>query len=125
MNREILFRGKKEYDNSWEYGFLSWADSPRGRKYFINNNIVIEDTIGQFIGIIDKNGIKIFDGDILRFNTDRTRKDGGDKDVVVFKDCCYYPMHRQYYSHPVDGDWIELDDDGNYIFEIIGNINEC
>ena len=63
--REILFRGKKLYDGSWEYGFLSWSDTPRGRSYFVNNNIVEPETVGQFTGMTDKNGTKIFERDIV------------------------------------------------------------
>ena len=56
MKREILFRGKKLYDGSWEYGFLSWADTPRGRSYFVNNQIVDPETVGQYTGMNDKKG---------------------------------------------------------------------
>lgn len=65
MKREILFRGKKMDNGKWEYGFLSWNDSPRKRSYHINNDVVYSETVGQFTGLTDKNGTKIFEGDII------------------------------------------------------------
>ena len=66
MKREILFRGKMQCNDGWIHGFLSWSDTNRGRNYFVNNNIVFNETVGQFTGMTDKNGTKIFEGDIVR-----------------------------------------------------------
>ena len=71
MNREILFRGKRMDSDKWEYGFLSWSDSPRKRSYHINNYVVYTETVGQFTGLNDKNGTKIFEGDIIKVNHNR------------------------------------------------------
>ena len=68
MKREILFRGKRMDNDKWEVGFLSWSDSPRKRSYHINNHVVYTETVGQFTGLIDKNGTKIFEGDIIKVN---------------------------------------------------------
>lgn len=71
MNREIEFRG---FDGiKWYYGDLEYnrkTDVARIHTYgedgsYCRQYTVDPDTVGEFTGLVDKNGVKVFDGDIV------------------------------------------------------------
>jgi uncharacterized phage protein (TIGR01671 family) len=108
--REIDFRGQREDTGEWVYGDLTHLAYGI---ITIQGYIVIPETIGQYTGLKDKNGKNIFEGDMVKDDSDNTpTRYLGYEGVVKFTQGAFL----------VDGSW--ENDLATIGWEVIGNIHD-
>ena len=148
--REILFRGKRVDNNKWVEGGICDYDS--GVSIFVVNHYdgsfyeppytdldeieVVPETVGQYTGLTDKNGNKVFEGDILKYTRKNWHEPLSSKngtDLITFLEIYYdntcvafkykhYDENRKLFGVG----FLSLEDSRaeETIIEVIGNIHD-
>lgn len=133
--REILFRGKRVDNGEWVEGYYAcesnhacFANELKYHHYIfkdvffdwdlggLENYEVIPETVGQYTGLCDKNGKKIFEGDIVK---GMFRFGSPVKAVVKFQDGAF---GLAWFRGSVQFD--AFTSICNVTFEVIGNIHD-
>lgn len=122
MNRTIKFRGKSLQTGEWFYGNL-WDFDINGRTHIgtIHKGCLCIDpeTVGQFTGLLDKNGKEIYEGDVLLFGSNKTPNKcevGWNNRFTSF--CVRLSYEERFGIKPL-GEWLFVEP-----MEVIGNIHD-
>ena len=128
--RELLFRGKRTDNNKLVEGWLVVIPVDKDRKdsqFYIITEIDFRDsiydvyryayevdpnTVGRFTCLSDKNGKRIFEGDIVKRHAAPMLVKWDDESASFI--VCYY-FHGKYYENTMDG---------HMNLEVIGNIHD-
>lgn len=132
MSREILFRGKRTYNKKWIEGslvvdyagntYIVWEyETVKGAMISSKTINVYPETVGEYTGLTDKNGKKIFEGDIVICKKEICGNFIDSCVEIGFVEMKHgaFGLHRkQGYYRPFK-DWLE-----DYEYEMIGNIHD-
>ena len=159
--RTIIFRGKRKDNGEWIEGYYASQSNHAclanelKHQHFIFKDVcldfnlgglqefkVIPETVGQYTGLTDKNGKKIFEGDIIRYadlydyNCYLESIDNPEVydnidlgniwtiDEVVYGIKYGYPAF-DLNKHDFETNGLsELSESGQYFYEVIGNIHD-
>ncbi len=142
QSREVLFRGKGM--DGWVEGVpfngimvcdlsIVWADEEvlASEVAELDYEIVKEETIGEYSGLDDKNGTKIFEGDIVQSYNEKSEPFYGvicvgKYTAIYLETSCNMGFYVDWIAENCEpflrrdlGYWVEQDD-----FRVVGNIHD-
>jgi uncharacterized phage protein (TIGR01671 family) len=134
---EILFRGKRTDNGEWAYGYVCrYGWTGKEKTYIVPDYAsalysleVDPETVGQYTGLKDKNGTKIFEGDIVKCVD---ANNGGSFTAIVSFGNPNHEYNWGFQLVRIGGDdlnthillWVDMEEDGAYI-EVISNIYDA
>jgi uncharacterized phage protein (TIGR01671 family) len=128
--REIEFRGKDRNTGEWRYGSLYHALFVKTNRVLYKIMPSVDDgehyhvdpkTVGQYTGLKDKNGVKIFEGDIVAW------KQYDETDFITVKSVVTYTptsFHLCGTGESGNPDYPMCYPKNKRVFEVIGNIHD-
>lgn len=140
MNREILFRGQTRrkgervrlngtsVESNWVYGgifpnnnggdfAIIYQQEPEIEKFS-----VYSDTVGQYTGLTDKNGKKIFEGDIVDYEDEAPGQYEYHDSLIINRGVIGYSEGCFYWTNAVNANLQDSVYKGVADCEVIGNI---
>lgn len=129
--REILFRGKRKSINKGEWIYGSFVEDTDLNACCIRDKslvyeLVDRETVGQYTGLTDKNGKKIFEGDIVSTKYKLGRGGYYVFEVYYNENLCQFALtiNSGSYTKNKQYDWLQLTSLKANKVEIIGNIHD-
>ena len=123
MSREILFRGKRTNNGEWVEGWVTSQFKKhtegelltriQSNVFGVGEHLVDTETVGEYTGLTDKNGKKIFEGDIVSGYFDHEKIVGY---IFYGSDAKFFIQRKGLFG-------IELNNAEDWV-EVIGNIHD-
>lgn len=116
--REIIFRGKRIDNGEWVYGCYVFQN---GKHIIFDKNTtwhyyIDESTVGQYTGLTDRNGKKIFEGDIVKHYHDRKFPESYSKGAIFW--------NEEYLRWKRTSENFDCCLANDCVYEVIGNIHD-